>query len=65
MNYSSFDEELDAIRVAIYEEIKDMTPKEHIAYVNAQVAPIHEKYNIRVVNKIKSDSERHKEYAAS
>jgi hypothetical protein len=42
MNYSSFDEELDAIRVAIYEEIKDMTPEEHIAYMKAQVAPVNE-----------------------
>jgi hypothetical protein len=65
MSYSSFEEELNAIRVAIYEEIKDMTPEKHIAYVKAQVAPVHEEYNIHVVNKIESDSEQHKEYVAS
>jgi hypothetical protein len=63
MSYSSFEEELDAIRVAIYEEIKDMTPEEHIAYVKEQVASVHKEYNIRVVNNIESDSEQAKKEA--
>jgi hypothetical protein len=53
MNYNSFEDELDAIRVAIYEEIKDMTPEEHIAYLKEQTAPIHEKYHTRTVSSVK------------
>jgi hypothetical protein len=64
MSYSSFEEELDAIRVAIYEEMKDMTPEEHIAYLKEQTAPIHEKYHIRAVNRIETDTWR-KETVAS
>ena len=64
MSYSSFEEELDAIRVAIYEEIKDMTPEEHIAYLKEQTAPVHEKYHIRTVSRIESDTRR-KETVAS
>ncbi|GHT02269.1 hypothetical protein AGMMS50276_32090 [Synergistales bacterium] len=50
MEYKTFEEELDAIRLAIYEEIKDMTPEEEVAYLKAQVAPIYEQYNIRRVS---------------
>jgi hypothetical protein len=65
MNYNSFEEELDAIRLEIYEKIKDMTYEERAAYIKTETSPLHEEYNIRVVSKIESDSEQHKEYAAS
>jgi hypothetical protein len=55
MKYNTFEEELDAIRLELYEETKGMTPKEEIAYIRAQVAPIHEKYHIRTVSEIKKD----------
>jgi hypothetical protein len=57
MIYNSFEEELDAIRLAIYEEIKDMTPEEEVAYINAQAAPILKEYGLRTVNQIKADEE--------
>jgi hypothetical protein len=47
VKYNSFEEELDAIRIAIYEKTKDMTPGEEIAYLRAQTDPIHEQYGIR------------------
>jgi hypothetical protein len=55
MDYNTFEEELDAIRIGIYEEIKDMTPEEEVVYLKAQVAPIHEKFHIRTVNEINKD----------
>ena len=53
MNYKTFEEELDAIRLEIYEEIKDMTPEEETAYIKVQTEPIHEKYDIRQVEGMK------------
>ena len=50
MSYSTFEEELDAIRVEIYEEIKNMTHEEKIAYLKAQTEPIHAQYGIRVID---------------
>jgi hypothetical protein len=55
VGYSSFEEELDAIRIGIYEKIQDMTPEEEVAYLREQTAPIHEKYGIRTVSEIKRD----------
>ncbi|MDR1330103.1 MAG: hypothetical protein LBK23_10940 [Oscillospiraceae bacterium] len=43
--------ELNAIRAALYEEIKGMTPSEVTAYMKAKVAPLHDKYSIRPVRK--------------
>jgi hypothetical protein len=50
MEYKTFEEELDAIRLAIYEEIKDMTPEEEVAYFKAQAAPIHEQFGIQTIS---------------
>ena len=55
MNYKTFEDELDAIRLEIYEEIKDMTPEEETAYIKAQTESIHEKYGIRPVEGMKRD----------
>jgi hypothetical protein len=50
VNYNSFEEELDAIRIALYEKTKDMTPEEEVAYLRAQAAPLHEQYHYRVIS---------------
>ena len=42
--------ELNAIREAIYEEIKGMSPSEMNAYMMAKVAPTVEEFGIRVVS---------------
>ena len=39
-NSDSLEDELDAIRLKLYEEMKDMTPAERAAYISAAVAPI-------------------------
>ena len=49
MNHKTFEDELDTIRLEIYEEIKEMTHEEKVAYLRAQTDSIHEKYNIRTV----------------
>jgi hypothetical protein len=43
------EEEINAIRVALYEEIKDMSPSEMTAYIKEQVAPLEKKFGIRPV----------------
>lgn len=40
--FETFEDELDAIRLRLYEEVKDMTPEEEIAYLKAQVEPLYQ-----------------------
>lgn len=44
---TAFDDELDAIRVSIYEEIKDMTPEERASRLHAQTAQIMDEYGLK------------------
>ena len=44
----TLEDELDAIRLQIYEEIKDMTPEEHVAYFRARTDPIIKQYNMKI-----------------
>jgi len=46
---TDIEDQVDAIRDNIYEEIKDMSPSEETAYFNAQAEEAKEKYNFRVV----------------
>ena len=43
------EDELDAIRVSLYEETKDMTASERIAYIRSQTAPLLKKHGITPV----------------
>ena len=45
--FDTFEEELEAIRLAIYEETKDMTTEEWIAYSIAQAEPVMKEFNIK------------------
>ena len=54
MEYKTFEDELDAIRLAIYEEIKDMTPDEEIAYLKSRSTPVLEEYGLKTLNQIKA-----------
>jgi hypothetical protein len=53
--YTDIEDEIDAIRDKIYEEIKDMTPSEKVAYFNAAVEEARTKYNIRVVKSVPAE----------
>ena len=44
---NDFEDELDAIRLQIYEEVKDMTPEEFVAYSIAQAEPVMKQYNMK------------------
>ena len=46
---TDIEDQIDAIRDKIYEEIKDMTPSEETAYFNAIAEEARKKYNFRVV----------------
>ena len=65
MEYKNFEDELDAIRLAIYEEIKDMTPEEEIAYLKSRSAPVLEEFGLKTVNQIKADEQVKKEAVLS
>jgi hypothetical protein len=54
MIYNTFEEELDTIRIASYEEIKNMSHEEIAAYIKTETAPIHAKYNIHTIKDTKS-----------
>ena len=63
MEYETFEDELDAIRLAIYEEIKDMTREERVAYFNSQAEPIIKEFGMQTVNlnQMKRDEQVKKE----
>ena len=44
---STWEDELDAVRVRLSEEIKDMTPEEHVAYLHAKTESLMKRYNLK------------------
>jgi len=52
------EKEVNAIREALYEEIKGMSPSEMTAYMKAQVAPLHKRYGIHPVCQTTPDVQR-------
>ena len=55
---NNIEAELNAIRVDFYEKTKNMTAKERIAFLKAQVAPIHDKYGIKTISEIKDNGQK-------
>ncbi len=45
--YDDFEDELDAIRLSLYEEIKGMTPEEEVAYITAKTEPIIKQFGMK------------------
>ena len=43
----SIEAEVDAIRKKLWEEIKDMTPDEHVAYFERETADVRKQFNIK------------------
>jgi hypothetical protein len=62
---NTFENELDEIRVKLYEEIKDMTAEEHIAYIKDITAPILKEYGLRTVSRVKAGEQAEKETVLS
>ena len=44
-------DQIHAVRYALHEEIKDMTPSEMTAYLKAKVAPFEKEFGLKVVDK--------------
>jgi len=44
------EQEINDIRLKIYEETKSMSPSELTAYIKQQLAPIRSKHNLQYVN---------------
>ena len=44
--YDDFEDELDAIRLSLYNEVKDMTTDDMMAYLHEQTAPIIKKLGL-------------------
>ena len=49
-NSISIEDELNAVRIELYEKTKGMTPDEEIAYLKSLSAPILKEFGIRTVN---------------
>jgi len=43
------EDEIDTIRIELYEEMKDMTTSERVAYMKASIAPLMRQYNLKSV----------------
>ena len=61
----TFENELDEIRVKLYEETKNMTIKEHVAYIHSLATPIIEEYGLKTLNQIKADEQANREVVLS
>jgi hypothetical protein len=46
------EDEIDAIRIALYEETKDMTSQQFNAHIGKEIDPIFEQYGIKSVSTI-------------
>ena len=57
----TFEDELDEIRVKIYEQIKDMTIDERVVYLKSLATPVLKEYGLRTMNQIKADEQMKKE----
>ena len=62
---NTFEEELDEIRVNLYEETKNMTIEEHVAYIKSRVAPVLKEYGLQTLNQTKADEQKKKEAVLS
>ena len=61
----TFEDELDEIRVNIYEQIKDMAIDERVLYLKSLAAPVLKEYGLRTLNQIKADEQMKKEAVLS
>ncbi|MDR1013059.1 MAG: hypothetical protein LBL38_02210 [Lactobacillales bacterium] len=52
-NKNTIEDEIDAIRIALYEETKHMTVNELNDYIKKETAPIIEKYGLKLVSRVK------------
>ena len=49
MNSNPVEDELDVIRIRLYEQTKDMTTEERVAYVNSKAEQILKPYGVQPI----------------
>jgi hypothetical protein len=64
-NQNTLEDELDEIRVELYEQTKDMTIGERVTYLKSLAAPVLKEYGLRTLNQIKADEQMKKEAVSS
>jgi len=62
---NAFEDELDEIRVKLYEQIRDMAIDERVTYLKLFAAPVLKEYGFQTLNQIKADEQRKKEAVLS
>jgi hypothetical protein len=62
---NTFEDELNEIRIKLYEETKDMTIDERVRYLKSLAAPVLKEYGLRTLNQIKTDDQIQKEAVLS
>jgi hypothetical protein len=51
-NKNTIEDEIDAIRIALYEETKHMTVKELNDYIKKETTPINKKYGFKPISRV-------------
>jgi hypothetical protein len=62
---NTIEDELDEIRVELYEQTKDMTCDERVAYFKSLAAPILKEYGLHTLNEIRAEEQAKKEAVLS
>ena len=62
---NTFEDELDEIRIKIYEQTKDMTIDERVVYLKSLAAPVLKEYGLKTLNQIKADEQVEREAVLS
>jgi len=55
---NTIEDEIHAIRTAIYEEVKGMSPSEMNEYFRKQVAPINKEFGLHPIDKLPDSTKR-------
>ena len=56
-NSNIIENELNKTRERLYEETKNMTIAEHVAYINSLTVPIVKQYGLKTLNQTKTDKQ--------
>ena len=59
--FNEFEDELDEIRVGLYEQTKDMTLDERVTYLKSLAAPVLEEYGLHTLSDSKTGENMRKE----
>lgn len=58
---NTIETELNATRISLYEQTKNMTCEERITYFKSLAAPVHTKYGLHTLNETRAEEQTKKE----